>query len=139
KLQELSPSSVVRIFQFIEELVEKNNLDLDFFNSREKLFNSEELYFLDFYIESYLSSLEQESYFNKWLKKQEQYLDTPELFDSFAEYMITLQQNLSQIKHIIDLDASIRFSDNKSIRNSASDDILLMPISYKILLMGRSS
>ena len=67
QLQELSPSAVIRIFQFIIELTEKKDLDLNFFDSRENLFNTEELYFLDFYLKSYLFSLESDSYFNIWL------------------------------------------------------------------------
>lgn len=134
KLEELNPSSVIKIFKYIKDLIENKDLDLDFFNKRDKIFNREELYFVDYYIHSYLKSTKTQSYFKNWLQSQEQYLDSPELFDSFSDYRNSVDTRVIQILDRINVLERIRIAENISIKKNYAEHNTI-PISYKIPLI----
>src|SRR5690554_1223203 len=130
RLEHLPPSTVIKIFTFLKELIEEKNLDWDFFESRKRLFNTKEQYFVDYYTKAYLDSSDSKNYLSKWITKQEKYVDTSELYESFSEYLSLIKNNYAKISKELfknNIESTIIIVNN--------NELVLMPIDYKINLL----
>ena len=130
RLEHLAPSDVIKIFTFLRELIEDMNLDWDFFESRKRLFNAKEQYFVDYYTKVYLNSSDPKNYLDKWITNQGKYADTSELYLSFSEYLNLIESNSAKIRKKL---FGNELEEPTIVLNN--NELILIPINYKINLL----
>lgn len=97
----LSPDSGIKVFKFINQLLEEHELSTEFFKSRIYTFNAFEQYFICRYCQLYFNNKGSDIYLYKWLEQQRAIYDDndePELFDNID---VTISKNQQELLNII--------------------------------------
>ena len=94
-LSQLPIKSAVKIFTFLDQLLEEENLDPEYFRNQAELFQSQEKYFLYLYASEYFSD-NPDSFLNNWLRQIVVYNG----LDQVSDYLAIISNNAKALQKI---------------------------------------
>src|SRR5690554_2341742 len=96
-LSDIPIKSAVKVFEFLDTLLEKEDLSPDYFREKINKFSIEEKYFIYLYASKYYTIRgERVSYLDKWIKKIEEKYS----LDDASEYLSKINENAPKILKI---------------------------------------
>lgn len=94
-LSQLPIKSALKIFTFLDQLLEEENLDPEYFRNQAELFQSQEKYFLYLYASEYFSD-NHDSFLNNWIRK----ITADNGLDIVSDHLAMVQNNAQTLKKI---------------------------------------